>query len=57
MARKTKEPQPKTAGSAVTPRWIKNKSRKIIGFSRSTVSTFLKRFDLQENIEKKPRTG
>jgi predicted transcriptional regulator len=27
---------------------------KIIGFSRSTVSKFLKRFDTWENIENKP---
>jgi predicted transcriptional regulator len=30
---------------------------KIIGFSRSAVSKFLKRFDQRENIENKPRTG
>jgi transposase len=30
---------------------------KTIGFSRSSVSKFLKGFDQRENIENKPRTG
>ena len=35
--------------------WIKKKTEigKIIGFSRSAVSKFLKRFDQRENIENK----
>jgi hypothetical protein len=45
----------KTAGITATSGWIKEKKiGKIIGFSRSTVSKFKKRFDPWENIENKP---
>ena len=50
-----KQKRLKTAGITATSGWIKEKKiGKIIGFSRSTVSKFKKRFDPWENIENKP---
>ena len=59
MARKNKGAlsNKKTTWSRDTPRWTKKTEvGKIIRFNRSTVSTFFKRLDQQENTEKKPRT-
>ena len=46
----------KMAGISATSGWIKKKTEigKIIRFSRSAVSKFLKRFDPSEDIENKP---
>ena len=61
MTRKTKEmsPDQNTTSSTATPGWIKKKTEigKIIGFSQSAMSKYLKIFDQRGNIENKPRTG
>jgi transposase len=59
MTRKTKEISPDQKRQVVRLHqdgFKKNRNRKIIGFSRSAVSKFFKRFDQRENIENKPRT-
>ena len=56
MARKTKEMSPDQKRQVVRLHqdgFRKTEIGKIIGFSRSAVSKFLKRFDQRENIENK----
>ena len=60
MSRKTKEMSPDKKPQVLQLHqdgFKKTEIGKIIGFSRSTVSKFFKRFDPWENIENKPRTG
>jgi len=57
MTRKTKEMSPDQKRQVVRLHqdgFKKTEIGKIIGFSRSAVSKFLKRFDPWENIENKP---
>ena len=59
MTRKTKEISPDQKRQVVRLHqegFKKTEIGKIIGFSRSAVSKFFKRFDQRENIENKPRT-